>query len=114
MMGAPHGAATSPDTAPMTNAPENRPAVPACDARSIMDRGIGTGTTSNIMSAATMSRFAMAKYSHGLVLTDPNSVPVIPAITPSTEYSAARPRTYVRVSNTGRQRLGAPGAPLTD
>src|SRR6185295_13311489 len=33
--GAEHGAATSPDIPPMTRAPENRPPVPAVDARCI-------------------------------------------------------------------------------
>ena len=32
-----------------------------------------------------MSTFAIAKYSHGFVLTVPNSVPVSPANTPSAE-----------------------------
>ena len=31
-------------------------------------------------SALTSSRFAIAKYSHGLVLTVPKSVPVMPAM----------------------------------
>src|ERR1044072_7684011 len=92
--GAPHGAATSPDAAPITNAPDGRerspdappttnapdprPAVPARDARSSNVCGIGTGKTSNIISAASTSMFAMTKYSHGFVLTVPNNVPVIP------------------------------------
>src|SRR5687768_15699934 len=49
--GAPHGAATSPDMAPMMNAPENRPPVPADDARAMIDAGIGTGSTSSMISA---------------------------------------------------------------
>src|SRR5207237_10866662 len=74
--GAEHGAATRPDIAPMVNAPEARPAVPADVARSRIAFGTRTGSTSSIASAATNNRFAMAKYNHGLVLTDPNSVPV--------------------------------------
>src|SRR3954471_8049813 len=83
--GAEHGAATRPDIAPMVNAPETRPAVPAELARSRMRVGTRTGSTSSMASAASSSRFAMAKYSHGLVLTDPNSVPVMPANNPSAE-----------------------------
>src|ERR1051326_3722332 len=66
--GAPHGAATSPDTAPITNTPPKLPTLPARAARSISHGGIGTGSTSNIVSAKMISRFAIAKYSHGLVL----------------------------------------------
>jgi hypothetical protein len=36
-------------------------------------------------SAATMSRLAMTKYSHGFVLTSPNIVPESPANSPSAE-----------------------------
>src|SRR5215218_11073750 len=67
--GAEHGAATSPDIAPMTSAPVNRPPVPAVDARWISDAGSCTGITSSIARPATISRLAMAKYSHGFVLT---------------------------------------------
>src|SRR4051812_31131214 len=83
--GAEQGAATRPDIAPMVNAPEARPAVPALLARSRSRVGTRTGSTSNIARAAMSSRFAMAKYNHGLVLTDPNSVPVMPAKSPSAE-----------------------------
>src|SRR5438874_6121252 len=102
--GAEHGAATSPESAPMTSAPEYRPAVPAVDARDRSEAGIRTGSTSSMASAATMSTFAIRKYNHGLVLTVPNSVPVSPANKPSTEYTKARPTTYVRVRPSGRQR----------
>src|SRR5215831_1318815 len=74
--GAEQGAATSPDIAPMVNAPDARPAVPALLARCNTEFGTRTGITSSIASAASSSRFAIAKYSHGLVLTAPNSVPV--------------------------------------
>src|SRR5215213_11177342 len=83
--GAEQGAATSPDIAPIANAPENRPPVPADDARSSRAAGTGTGITSSIARAAITSRFAMAKYSHGLVLTVPNNVPVRPAKSPRAE-----------------------------
>src|SRR5512134_1179874 len=46
--GAEHGAATSPDIAPITSAPEKRPPVPAVDARLTSDAGIRTGITSSI------------------------------------------------------------------
>jgi len=83
--GAEHGAATRPDIAPMMNAPEARPAVPAVAARSRLTDGTRNGMTSNIASAAMSNRLAIAKYNHGLVLTDPKSVPVIPAKRPSAE-----------------------------
>src|SRR5438105_8771727 len=83
--GAEHGAATSPDNAPMISAPEYRPALPAVDARASSADGTRTGSTSSMASAARMSTFAIKKYSQGLVLTVPNSVPVSPANNPSAE-----------------------------
>src|SRR3954471_21075899 len=83
--GAEQGAATRPDIAPMVNAPETRPAVPALDARARMADGTRIGSTSSMASAASSSRLAMAKYSQGFVLTEPNSVPVIPANRPRAE-----------------------------
>src|ERR1041384_2745636 len=65
--GAEHGAATRPDIAPMVNAPDTRPAVPAVLARSRMRAGTRTGSTSSMASDASSNRFAMAKYNHGLV-----------------------------------------------
>src|SRR4051794_18918823 len=59
--GAEHGAATNPDIAPMVNAPDARPAVPAELARSNNLVGTRIGRTSSIASAAMSSRFAMAK-----------------------------------------------------
>src|SRR3954467_6920703 len=91
--GAEHGAATRPDTAPMTNTPQRLPPRPAADALVSSHDGTRTGIASSIASAATMSRFAIAKYSHGLVLTDPNNVPVKPANKPSAAYASARPTT---------------------
>src|SRR3954467_13897610 len=76
MTGAEQGAATSPDIAPIANAPENRPAVPIVAARWVIPAGRRTGNTSSIPRPARISTFAIAKYSHGLVLTLPNSVPV--------------------------------------
>src|SRR5678815_1682189 len=73
--GAEHGAATRPDMAPIVNAPDTRPAVPADVARSRIEVGTRTGNTSSMANAASSSRLAMARYSHGLVLTEPNSVP---------------------------------------
>src|SRR6476469_7528027 len=83
--GAEHGAATRPDMAPMMKAPDARPAVPIVAARVMIPAGSRIGTTSSMLSPARMSTLAMAKYSHGLVLTLPNSVPVSPANTPSAE-----------------------------
>src|SRR5215471_4489583 len=100
--GAEQGAATSPDSAPMINAPEYRPADPAVDARASNADGTRIGTTSSMASAARISTFAIRKYNHGLVLTVPNSVPVRPATSPSTEYTRASPTTYVSVSQSGR------------
>ena len=85
MTGAEHGAATKPDIAPMVNAPDTLPAVPAVLARSKIDAGIRTGRTSSIARAASNNKLAIAKYSHGLVLTDPKSVPVSPAKRPKAE-----------------------------
>ena len=39
----------------------------------------------------------MTKYAHGLELTAPNSVPVSPASSPSSEYTIANPDTYASV-----------------
>src|SRR3569833_1814825 len=83
--GAEHGAATNPDIAPMVNAPDARPAVPVLLARTRIRVGTRTGNTSSMVSAAMSSRFAIAKYNHGVVLTEPNSVPVMPANSPSAE-----------------------------
>src|SRR5207237_562517 len=85
MTGAEHGAATRPDIAPMVNAPDARPAVPAVLARTKIAFGMRTGRTSSIARAASSSRFAMARYNHGLVLTDPKSVPERPANRPRAE-----------------------------
>src|SRR5687767_121217 len=104
MTGAEHGAATRPDAEPITNAPGTLPPPPAPAARLSSRDGILTGTTSSIASAARIRRFAIPKYSHGLVLTAPNIVPVIPANRPSAAYTAARPSTYANVSNTVRER----------
>ncbi len=59
--GAPHGAATGPDTEPMMNAPPARPPVPAVAARACHDDGSLIGITSNIASEASTSTFAMRK-----------------------------------------------------
>jgi hypothetical protein len=40
-----------------------------------------------------INRFAIAKYTHGFVLTEPKSVPLKPAKSPSEAYAAARPIT---------------------
>src|ERR1700759_3525494 len=56
--GAEQGAAASPDIAPIVNAPDARPAVPALLARSSSLVGTRTGSTSSIASAAMSSRFA--------------------------------------------------------
>src|SRR5215204_1644179 len=61
MTGAEQGAATRPDTAPITRAPDTRPAVPAVDALATSADGKRTGITSSIESAAMISRFAIAK-----------------------------------------------------
>jgi hypothetical protein len=45
----------------MMNAPEKRPPVPAVEARAMTDAGIGTGSTSSMISADRTSRLAMAK-----------------------------------------------------
>src|SRR5262245_65749586 len=60
--GAEHGAATSPDIAPMMNAPEARPAVPAVAARSRITDGTRNGIPSNMGRAATSTRVGIAKY----------------------------------------------------
>src|SRR5579862_4612929 len=91
--GAEHGAATSPDAAPMRSAPTAPPLRPAFEARAIRADGIGTGRTSNMTSANRISRFAMPKYAQGFELTDPKSVPVRPAIKPNVAYTRARPNT---------------------
>ena len=83
MTGAEQGAATRPEAAPMMNAPATRPPVPALAARCRMAAGTRTGMTSNMDRAASMSRFAMAKYAQGLAETVPNMVPVRPARRPS-------------------------------
>src|SRR6185437_3029605 len=83
--GAEHGAATRPDIAPIVNAPDTRPALPAVLARVSKALGSRTGMTSSIANPAMSSRFAIAKYNHGLVLTVPNRVPVMPANSPSSE-----------------------------
>src|SRR5439155_18348926 len=59
--GAEQGAATSPDIAPIANAPENRPAVPIVAARWVIPAGNWIGITSSIPSPATISTLAMAK-----------------------------------------------------
>src|ERR1041384_7945726 len=81
--GAEHGAATRPDMAPMRNAPDARPAVPVPLALARSACGTRTGMTSSIASAAKINTLAIAKYSHGLLLMEPNSVPDIPANRPS-------------------------------
>src|SRR6185369_15311997 len=83
--GAEQGAATRPDSAPIANAPENRPAFPVDAAHSSVLVGTRIGTTSSIAPAASSSTLAMTKYSHGLLLTDPKSVPLIPANRPRAE-----------------------------
>jgi hypothetical protein len=93
MTGAEHGAATRPDADPITNAPGTLPPPPAPAARLSSRDGMRTGITSSIASAARTSRLAIAKYSHGLVLTAPNIVPDNPANTPSAAYTAASPST---------------------
>src|SRR6185503_15083325 len=50
------GAATRPDIAPIVNAPDARPAVPALLARSRILVGTRTGRTSSMASAAMSSR----------------------------------------------------------
>jgi hypothetical protein len=47
--------------------------------------GTRTGRTSSIAKDARRSRFAMARYNHGFVLTEPKSVPDSPANRPSAE-----------------------------
>src|SRR6266481_10195373 len=102
--GAEQGAATNPEAAPMTNTPERLPPSPAVAARVRSHVGTRTGMTSSIANAAMIRRFAIAKYSHGLVLTEPNRVPVSPANSPSDAYASASPRTYVKVRSTVRER----------
>src|ERR1700704_3282132 len=91
--GAEHGAATSPEAAPMTKTPYRLPPLPAVAARVRSHAGTLTGMTSSIASAATMRRFAIAKYTHGFVLTEPKSVPVSPANKPTDAYARERPST---------------------
>src|SRR3979411_3021695 len=91
--GAEHGAAQSPEAAPITKTPYRLPPLPAADARVSSQVGTRTGITSSIASAAMIRRFAMAKYTHGFVLMDPNSVPVSPANKPTDAYARARPST---------------------
>ena len=67
----------------ISSAPGTLPPPPAVAARFNSRDGKRTGKTSSIARAATTRRFAIRKYSHGFVLTDPNSVPVRPAKTPS-------------------------------
>src|SRR5690242_6894532 len=93
MTGAEHGAATNPDAAPITRAAAGELPPPACEAFVRSADGIGTGITSNMTSANTRSRFAITKYDHGLELTDPNNVPVRPAMTPRVAYTTASPMT---------------------
>src|SRR5205814_242518 len=77
--GAPHGAATRPEATPMISTPVTFPPTPADAARAVSQPGMGTGIRSAIMAAAASITFAIANWSHGLVLTEPNSVPVSPA-----------------------------------
>ena len=80
--GAPHGAATTPDIAPITKtAPYEPPSVSLARWRSFL--GTGTGITSSIAKAKRISRFPMAASAHGLALTVPKSWPVTPAMAPS-------------------------------
>ena len=44
-----------------------------------------------------INRFAIAKYNHGFVLTDPNNVPVSPANRPSDAYARASGRDVASV-----------------
>src|SRR5690242_4367648 len=74
--GAPHGAATRPETRPMISTPIAFPPVPADVARARSQAGTGTGIRSAIIAAAASITLAIANWSHGLVLTEPNSVPV--------------------------------------
>src|SRR5689334_7441828 len=83
--GAEQGAATSPDSAPIANAPESRPPFPVFAAHSSVVLGTRIVTTSSMASAANSRTLAMIRYNHGLVLTDPKSVPVIPANSPRAE-----------------------------
>src|SRR6476619_3595044 len=113
--GAPHGAATNPDTSPMISAPVTLPPTPVADARARRRLGIGTGITSAIMPADASITFAMANCSHGFVLTVPNIVPVRPARRPSPAYAAASPTTYTSTRPTRRHRLAvAAPAPTID
>src|SRR5690242_4722480 len=111
--GAPHGAATSPDTSPMTRTPAYRPPSPIVAERSRQRCGIGTGTTSAIAPAESSITLAIANSSHGLVLIAPNSVPVSPAMTPSAAYADASPSTYVAASDIRLERCFAPAEPPT-
>src|SRR5665647_445409 len=106
--GAPHGAATTPDAAPIANAPPSPPPLPASAAFRITHAGIGNGIASSITSANSNSRFPIANNSHGFVLTVPKSVPDSPASTPSSAYTSARPSAYEMVSANGRHRERAP------
>src|SRR6185312_1164877 len=91
--GAEHGAATSPDAAPIANVPAYCPPRPAVDARCANPCGTRTGITSTIANAAMISRFAIPKYNHGFVLTVPNNVPLSPANNTSPAYTSANPST---------------------
>ena len=80
--GAPHGAATSPEVAPMRKAPP-RESAPSRDAQATTRVGALIGITSSIASAAISSRLPKARYAQGFDEMVPNSVPVRPARRPS-------------------------------
>ena len=83
MTGAPQGAATRPEAAPMPRAPSTRPPVFIPAARAMSACGTGTGMTSNIMSAKISSRLAIPNSIQLLVLMLPNISPLNPAMRPS-------------------------------
>ena len=70
---------------PMTSTPPARPPSPSEAARVRSAVGSGTGMRSAIIAAAISITFAIAKVSHGFVLTSPNMWPLSAARRPSDE-----------------------------
>ena len=88
--GAPQGAATTPEAAPMTKtAAYEPPSSPPAHAMSF--RGTGTGITSSMARAKRRSRLPMPMRAQGLALTEPKRDPVRPASAPRKAYSVAIP-----------------------
>jgi len=87
------GAAITPATSPMPNAPQTL-APPTCDDHCDHLEGSAISNTPNIDNANTMNRAAIAVMTHGFPITRPKTVPVAAAAMPSAVYITAIPSTY--------------------